>query len=433
MIDDLAEAIAAAHPRPGTVLAAQGPVVRLSLPDAVVGEQVRVDDALLEVIGFRGTEALALPLTPVGVLQSGAPVARVAKETRICAGDAVIGRVLDGLGRRMDGMDGGEPLPPRTWPVQRRAPDPLMRRAVDTPLPLGIRVIDGLCTLGRGQRLGLEAGPAAGKSTLLRQIAAQAEVDRVVIALIGERGREVGDFIRRLSPAARKRTVVVVARADDPPLAWLRAAETATALAERFRTEGRDTLLLLDSLTRVARAIRTVGVAAGEPVTRRGFPVSLAPTIAGLLERAANDKRGTLTAVYTVLVEGDVRDDPVAEEARALLDGHIALDSALAGAGHFPAVRVTTSVSRCMTDLVSPTHVQAAAKLRGWLAARDRQADLIAVGAYRAGADPDADAALAKASKIDAFLRQGSADVAPFEETHDALLRLVGPSARESP
>ncbi|MGK0359848.1 MAG: type III secretion protein N (ATPase) [Bradymonadia bacterium] len=422
MNHDLAEAIAAAHPRPGTVLAAQGPVVRLSLADAVVGEQVRVDDALLEVIGFRGTEALALPLTPIGVLQSGAPVARVTKETRICAGDAVIGRVLDGLGRR---MDGGEPLPPPNWPVQRRAPDPLMRQPVSTPMPLGVRVIDGLCTVGRGQRLGLEAGPAAGKSTLLRQIAAQAEVDRVVIALIGERGREVGDFIRRLSPAARARTVIVVARADDPPLAWLRAAETATALAERFRTEGRDTLLLVDSLTRVARAIRTVGVAAGEPVTRRGFPVSLAPTIAGLLERAANDTRGTLTAVYTVLVEGDVRDDPVAEEARALLDGHLVLDPILAGAGHFPAVRVTASVSRCMTDLVSPAHVEAAARLRGWLAARDRQADLIAVGAYRAGADPAADAALARAKEIDVFLRQGSADVTPFEKTYEALMHLV--------
>lgn len=424
MIDDLAEAIAAAHPRPGTVLAAQGPVVRLSLADAVVGEQVRVDDALLEVIGFRGTEALALPLTPIGVLQSGASVARVTKETRICAGDAVVGRVLDGLGRR---MDGGEPLPPPTWPVQRRAPDPLMRQPVTAPLPIGVRVIDGLCTLGRGQRLGLEAGPAAGKSTLLRQIAAQAEVDRVVIALIGERGREVGDFIRRLSPVARAKTVIVVARADDPPLAWLRAAETATALAERFRTEGRDTLLLMDSLTRVARAIRTVGVAAGEPVTRRGFPVSLAPTIAGLLERAANDTRGTLTAVYTVLVEGDARDDPVAEEARALLDGHLVLDPALAGAGHFPAVQVTASVSRCMTDLVSASQVEAAAQLRGWLAARDRQADLIAVGAYQPGADPAADAAMARATEIAAFLRQGSTEQTPFEQTHEALLRLTRP------
>lgn len=414
----------AATPRPGSVLACEGPVVRLCLPDARVGEQLEIGQTRVEVIGFRGTEALALALTPPAAFTSGAPARRVASQSLISAGDVVVGRVLDALGRP---LDDGPALPPPTWPIHRRAPDPLTRRPVDTALPLGVRVIDALCTLGRGQRLGLEAGPAAGKSTLLAQIAAQADVERVVIALIGERGREVGAFIRRLPPAVRARVTVVVARADDPPLAWLRAAQTATALAERFRADGRDTLLLLDSLTRVARAIRTVGVAAGEPVTRRGFPVSLAPLVAGLLERAANDAHATLTAVYTVLVEGDARDDPVAEETRALLDGHLMLDPQLAGAGHFPAVRVQRSVSRCMSDLVTPAHAAAAATLRRWLAAREKQADLIAVGAYQTGADPAADAALGRQDAIARLLCQAPDEATVFETTVQQLSDLVRP------
>lgn len=423
-LGDLAEAIVGAHPAPGSVLGARGPIARLCLPGARIGEQVAIGGGRYEIVGFEGTTALALALASPEPLESGAAVRRLAEASRIHASDAVIGRVLDPLGAP---LDDGPPLPPATWPVARRAPDPLARRPVDAALPLGVRVIDALCTLGKGQRLGLEAGPAAGKSTLLRQIAAQAAVDRVVIALIGERGREVGAFIRALPPEAQARAVLVVARADDPPLAWLRAAETATALAERFRADGHDALLLLDSLTRVARAIRTVGVAAGEPVTRRGFPVSLAPRIAQLLERAANDGRGTLTAVYTVLVEGDPQDDPVAEETRALLDGHLALDPLLAGAGHFPAVRVTRSVSRCMGDLVAPDHRRAAEILRGWLAGRERQADLIAVGAYTPGADPAADAALARAGAIDALLRQGADAPADFDATRAALIRLTRP------
>ncbi|MEZ4473370.1 MAG: FliI/YscN family ATPase [bacterium] len=417
----LAEAVRDAQPAPGSLLAVKGEVLRLALPGARVGERVRVGGVLAEVVGFEVSEAVALPLEPAAGLASGAAVVRESDAPRLPAVDALVGRIIDGLGRA---VDGGPALPPPSWPVHRRAPDPLVRAPVTAALPLGVRVLDALCTLGQGQRLGLEAGPGVGKSTLLRQIAAQAEVDVVVLALIGERGREVGAFLARLPAETRARAVVVVARADDPPLVWLRAAEVATAVAEGHREAGKSVLLLMDSLTRVARAIRTVGVAAGEPVTRRGFPVSLATEVARLLERAANDGHGTLTALYTVLVEGDAVDDPVAEEARALLDGHIVLDAAAAGAGRFPAVDVARSVSRCMDDLVDEAHRRAARTLRRWLAGLARQQDLLAVGAYQTGADPDADAALRRRPAIEAFLRQGPTERTPLAETRRRLLEL---------
>lgn len=419
----LARAVGGAAEAPGSVLGVRGLVLRLALPAARLGERLRLPDgALLEVVGFDGTEATALALTRLGAVTAGMPVRRISDADAIHAGPALLGRVLDGLGRP---IDGGDALPEADWPVRRPAPDPLTRRPVDTPLPLGVRVIDGLCTVGRGQRLALEAGPGAGKTTLLAQIAAQAAADVTVLALIGERGREVAAFLDRLPPAARARTVVVVARADDPPLAWLHAAAVATAIAEWFRADGRDALLLLDSLTRVARAIRTVGVAAGEPVARRGYPPSLSTTIQQLLERAANDHRGTLTALYAVLVEGDAAEDPVAEEARALLDGHLVLDPALAGASHFPAVDLARSVSRCLPALADPEHARAAASLRRWLAAGARHRDLIAVGAYQRGADPDADAWLAHRDAIDAFLRQPATEAADYESTLRRLTTLV--------
>ncbi|MCA9546508.1 MAG: EscN/YscN/HrcN family type III secretion system ATPase, partial [Myxococcales bacterium] len=244
--------------------------------------------------------------------------------------------------------------------------------------------------------------------------------------LIGERGREIGDAVRRLSPAARARTVIVAARADDPPLSWLEAADAATALAEGLRDQGKAVLLLVDSLTRVARAVRTVGVAAGEPTTRRGFPPSLGPVLAGLVERAANRAGGgTLSAVYAVLTETDGVDDPVAEEARALLDGHWVLARARAEAGQFPAVDPVASVSRCMADVVDAEHAAAAATVRRRLAGLARQADLHAVGAYRTGADPEADAGLAQRDALAAFLRQGPADAVTFAETRAALLALA--------
>ncbi|MCA9540982.1 MAG: EscN/YscN/HrcN family type III secretion system ATPase, partial [Myxococcales bacterium] len=414
---------AGAAPAAGSVLGATGQALRLALPEARVGERLAtVEGGLVEVVGFDGGEAIALPLRPLGTVRAGLALNRVAGMPLLAAGDAMLGRVIDALG---DPIDGGPPLPTADWPLRRPPPDPLTRAPVDQPLALGVRVIDGLCTLGLGQRLALEAGPGAGKSTLLAQMAAGADVDVVVVGLIGERGREVGDFVRRLSPVARRRTVVLVASADAPPLAWLRGAEAATAIAERFRSEGRSVLLLLDSLTRVARAVRTVGVAAGEPTTRRGFPASLDPTLAALIERAANDAHGRLTAVYAVLVEGQAADDPVAELARALLDGHLVLDAALAGAGRFPAVAVGESVSRCMADVAALEHQRAAAAVRRLCAALARTRDLVDVGAYHRGADADTDRALDRHAALEAFLRQGPDEDTPLAETVRRLRALA--------
>jgi len=373
------------------------------------------------VVGFSGAEATALALEHFQILDSGCPVRRAPQAALLPVGSEIIGRIINSLGEPLDGA----PLPPPSWPLRRRAPEPLSRRPVDQPLVLGLRCIDGLLTLGRGQRVALEAGPGAGKSSLLAYIAAQADAEVVIIALIGERGREVGEFLKRLSPQARARSILVVARADDPPMAWIRAAETATALAEYFRGEGRDVILLVDSLTRVARAIRTVGIAAGEPTTRRGFPPSLSTRLSELLERSSNDEQGTLTALYAVLVEGDQQDDPVAEEARALLDGHLVLEAKLAAAGRFPALDPLRSISRCMSAVSTPAQRRAVRQLRAWLAALTHYEDLLRVGAYKPGSDPLLDKALKRRSAIEAFLRQGLEEHSRFDETLRCLEALA--------
>lgn len=422
-LQTLAAAVRAGGPTP-TVLGASGDLLRIRVSAPRIGARYTLQcGGVVEVVGFDGGEATALPLSPTRSPRAGDPLIPESESPRLYAGPAAKGRVLDPLGNP---MDGGAPLPPPNWAQRRPAPAPLSRRPVDTQLCTGVRVLDALVPLGRGQRLAIEAGPGVGKSTLLAQIAAQAEADVVVVALVGERGREVGAFLRKLSPQTRARTVVVVAAADAPPLSWLCAAQTATAIAEWFRADGGDALLLLDSLTRVARAARSVGVAAGEPTTRRGFPVSLDRVIAGLLERTGNDAVGTLTALYTVLVEGDdALADPVAETARALLDGHWVLDRKLADGGRFPAVAPTRSISRCAPQLQTATAAQAATTLRGWLAALDRRADEIAVGVYQPGAELDVDAGLARRGRIDAFLRQGASEATALGETMARLSALI--------
>jgi len=415
---------AGASPAPGSVLAVVGHAVRIAWSGARLGARIRLGaETLAEVVAFDGLEATVMPLGPIRGLTAGAPVTVEVDAPALHASEAVLGRVLDGLGVP---VDGGPSLPAdQSWPLYRPGPDPLMRRPVDTALPLGVRVIDALCTLGRGQRLALQAGPGAGKTTLLAQVATTSAADVVVLALIGERGREAAELLARLSPAARARTVVVLSRADDPPLLQWRAAETATALAEFFRGEGQDVLLLLDSLTRVARAVRVVGVSRGEPATRRGYPPCLTTALSTLIERAGNDERGTLTALYTVLVEGDDLDDPVAEEARALLDGHLALDAGLAGAGRFPAVSVSRSVSRCMAQVTSAAHGEAARRLRRLIAAGEARADFVAIGAYQRGSDPDTDAFIARRDALEAFLRQRPDELSDFTTTVRRLAELT--------
>jgi type III secretion protein N (ATPase) len=310
--------------------------------------------------------------------------------------------------------------------VDRDPPPALERRPVNQPFVTGVRVLDGLLTLGEGQRVGLFAGSGVGKSTLLGSIAAGAAADVVVVALVGERGREVGEFLdHALSDEARRRSVVVVATSDVSALERLRAAHVATAYAEHFRDQGLRVLLLVDSVTRFARASREVGLAAGEPPTRRGYPPSTFALLPRLLERSGQGARGSITAVYTVLVEGGDLDEPVADEVRGILDGHVVLDRALAARGHYPAVDVCASLSRVMDGIVSAEHRGAARRLRALVATYEAKRDLVTLGAYAKGSDAELDEALLRMPRIDAFLRQGATDRATMRETLAALRSAV--------
>jgi type III secretion protein N (ATPase) len=306
----------------------------------------------------------------------------------------------------------------------------LTRRRVNRPLPLGIRAIDGLLTVGEGQRLGVFAGSGVGKSTLMGQIARQTEADVNVIALCGERGREVAEFLdTTLGPEGRARSVVVCATSDAPSLVRLRSAFVATAIAEWFRAQGRRVLFMLDSLTRVARAQREVGLAAGEPPARQGYPPSVFALLPRLLERTGTDDRGSITALYTVLVAGGDMEEPIADEVRGILDGHVVLSRELASRGHFPAIDVLPSLSRLMSTVADAPHRAAAERLRGWLAAYERHRDLIVLGAYQRGSDPGTDAAIERLDATTAFLRQNLDEAAPFAETTRRLLDLASRGA----
>jgi type III secretion protein N (ATPase) len=312
--------------------------------------------------------------------------------------------VIDGLGRPLDGGDAPRGV---AVAVDRDPPSALARRPVSAPIATGVRVIDGVTTLGEGQRVGLFAGSGVGKSTLLGAIARGTDADVVVVALVGERGREVGEFLEHsLGEEGRKKSVVVVATSDVAALERLRAAQVATAYAEYFRDEGAKVMLLVDSVTRFARAQREVGLAAGEPPARRGYPPSVFAMLPRLLERSGQGERGSITAIYTVLVEGGDMDEPIADEVRGVLDGHVVLDRALAARGRYPAVDVTGSLSRVMDAIVRAEHREAARKLRALVAAYEAKRDLVTLGAYAKGTDKELDEALAKLPRIEAFLRQ---------------------------
>jgi type III secretion protein N (ATPase) len=335
------------------------------------------------------------------------------------AGDAMLGRVLDGLGRP---FDGGPPVLGELVPVDRDPPAALERRPVTARFVTGVRAIDGLLTLGEGQRVGLFAGSGVGKSSLLGAIARNAQADVVVVALVGERGREVGEFLdRSLGPEGRMKSVVVVATSDAAALERLRAAQVATAYAERFRDRGARVLLLVDSVTRFARAQREVGLAAGEPPARRGYPPSVFAMLPRLLERSGQSARGSITAIYTVLVEGGDMDEPVADEVRGILDGHIVLDRAIAARGRYPAIDVTTSLSRIMDVVVSAEHRDAARRLKAHVALYEAKRDLLTLGAYVKGTDRDLDEAVARMPRIDSFLRQDAHESSAIEATETAL------------
>jgi FliI/YscN family ATPase len=344
----------------------------------------------------------------------------------VSVGEALLGRVVDGLGRPLDGDVDSSSM--SRVPVDRSPPLALERRPVSEAMPTGVRAIDAFATLARGQRVGLFAGSGVGKSRLLGTLARGADVDVVVVALVGERGREVGDFLRdHLGEAGRERAVVVVATSDAPALERLRAAQVATAIAESFRDRGKSVLLLVDSITRVARAQRDVGLAAGEPPVRRGYPPSVFSMLPRLLERSGQSALGSISAVYTVLVEGDDLSEPIADEVRGLLDGHVILDRELSARGHYPAIDVIRSLSRVMSDVTSDAHRQAARTLRELLVAYESKRDLISLGAYARGQDPLLDRAVAALPEIETLLRQEERDASAFSRT---IHQLQGLAAR---
>jgi len=413
----------------GRVRAVTGLAVRATLPGARIGEVVRIrrrgEPLDAEIVGFSAGEIVALALGDVVGVGPDDVVEATGQTLHVRVGAGLLGRVVDGLGRPLDGL--GEVEAAATVPVDRAPPPALERRPVTRPLATGIRAIDALATLGQGQRVGLFAGSGVGKSKLLGSLARGAGVDVVVVALVGERGREVGDFVRNeLGEGGLKRAVVVVSTSDAPALERLRAAQVATAVAESFRDQGKNVLLLVDSITRVARAQRDVGLAAGEPPVRRGYPPSVFSMLPRLLERGGQAARGVITAVYTVLVEGDDLSEPIADEVRGLLDGHIILDRELAARGHYPAIDVLRSLSRVMADITSDAQRRAARQLRELLAAHESKRDLIALGAYVRGKDALTDRAVAAMPEIQRFLCQEGADVSSFEDTLERLQKLVG-------
>jgi FliI/YscN family ATPase len=413
----------------GRVTRVIGQVIEASSLPVAVGEVCRIapDERtgfLAQVAGFHERGVLLMPLGEVEGIHPGATVVPLGRAFFARVGESLVGRVLDGLGRPIDAL---RPLgPTRRQPLHAGAPSPLERPRIHAPLATGVRAIDGLLTLGRGQRIGIMAGSGVGKSVLLGMIARRTNADVNVIALLGERGREVREFIERdLGPEGLARSVVVVATSDQAPVVRATGALVATAIAEYFRDTGRDVLLMMDSVTRVAMAWREVGLAVGEPPTTKGYPPSVFAALPRLLERAGTSVAGSITGLYTVLVEGDDFNEPVADAARSILDGHIVLTRRLASAKHFPAVDILESVSRVRDAVVSPGHLGAANQFLKLEAAYRANEDLLSVGAYKAGADPAVDMAVALRPQMLRFLQQRAEDGSTFEETAGALGELA--------
>lgn len=402
-------------------------LLRASLPNVSLYEFCYLEPSGIEaeVVAIDGNYAMLSPFSePLGVTV-GSHVVPTGNTHQIHVGDFLLGHVLDGLGRPLEGADFlsecGE-----FRSLKADVPNPLLRQIIDTPLPLGIRAIDGLLTCGIGQRIGIFAAAGCGKSTLLGMITEGCESDIIVLALIGERGREVREFIElTLTPQALKRCVIIIATSDKSALERLKAAYTATTIAEYFRDQGKNVLLMMDSLTRFARASREIGLAAGEPAASGGYPPSFYAQLPRLLERAGQAESGSITAIYTVLVEGDNINEPVSDEVRSILDGHIVLSRKLAQENHYPAIDISSSISRIMGQITTEQHRINAGKLRRLQAAWKEIELLVRVGEYQVGQDPESDEALAKRPLIREFLCQPTDELSNFQETLDALCKIM--------
>jgi ATP synthase in type III secretion protein N len=432
ILHDLSVGLAGVSLRPlqGRVKQLRGPVVRAAFAGVRHGAICAIarndgPPLLAEVIGIEGDDVILSPFGATEGLAAGAVVRLSGAALHIPVGDALRGRIIDAFGTPMDDL-GDLPRDMARYPIKAAAPSAMDRPLIETPLPTGLRAIDGTLTLGRGQRVGVFGPPGTGKSSLLAAIARHTAADVVVIGLVGERGREVREFVDRDLPAdARARVTVVVATSDRPAVERALCAQSATAVAEGFRDLGYSVLLLIDSLTRTARALREIGLAAGEAPTRRGFPASVYPALPAIIERAGRHVTGDITAIYTVLTEGDKQADPIAEEVKSLTDGHFMLSRALAEKGHYPALDIVESLSRSMTAIVSADHRAAATRLRALLAKYRDIELLLQVGEYSEGGDVDADAAVQAKAMIDAFLQQDSGDCFGFDDIGPAMWEAV--------
>ena len=426
----LSRARSAARPQlTGQVTGAMGLTLTVEGITAAVGDLVEVSPSgrplLAEVVAVQRDRLTCMPLGDLSGVRSGAPARATGMPLQVPVGEALLGRVLDGLGRP---MDGGPPLSSRVSYVDltSETPNALTRARVSRPLATGVRALDTMTPVGGGQRMGIFAGSGVGKSTLLSQITRGTDADIRVIGLIGERGREVREFIEEdLGPEGLARSVVVVATSDEPPLVRLKAAFVATRIAEAFRDRGRDVLLMMDSITRTAMAQREVGLSAGEPPATRGYPPSVFAMLPKLLEKAGTSTSGSITGLYTVLVDGDDHNEPIADTARSILDGHVVLTRKLATAGHFPAIDVLESISRVATAVVAPAQMTEARELRRMLGALRDVRELIEIGAYQTGTDPLVDRARRLVPDIDAFLRQSTDDSTSTTEAWARLHAIV--------
>ena len=384
-----------------------------------------VKPAMAEVVGFKDNHVQLMPYENTSGIGNGSIVENTDSPLRVNVGEGLLGKTLDGLGR-IDGTSYGKGVALEggvAYSVENQPPDPMTRDPISDVLSLGVKAVDGLLTVGKGQRIGIFAGSGVGKSTLLGMFARNTQADINVIALIGERGREVREFIERdLGEEGMRRSIVVCATSDKPALERLKAAKTATSIAEYFRDKGKDVLLMMDSLTRFSMAQREIGLASGEPPVSRGYPPSVYAEMPKLLERAGKSRKGSITGLYTVLVDGDDMNEPITDTARGILDGHIVLNRKLAQKNHYPAIDVLASISRCMSAIADPEHKKAAGKLKNVLATYNDAEDLINIGAYRSGVNKNIDYAVSKIELVNSFLMQETDQKFTFEEIRQTLI-----------
>ena len=412
----------------GQVVKVVGLVTESEGPSASVGEVCLVETSEgkrpAEVVGFRNNRVLLMPLGEMAGITPGAMVIATGQPARVSVGNGLLGRILGGLGDPIDGL--GPLQVEDSRPITAQPPNALSRDRITKPIATGIRSIDAVLTLGKGQRMGIFAGSGVGKSIAMGMIARNTSADVTVVALVGERGREVREFLERdLGEEGLKRSVVVIATSDQPALVRIKASLVATTIAEYFRDQGADVMLMMDSITRLALAQREIGLSVGEPPTTRGFTPSVFAMMPKLLERAGTSDNGSITGLYTVLVEGDDLDEPVSDHLRSILDGHIVLSRQLASLGHYPSVDILPSISRVMIDVVPEDHMNAAKHLKEVVSTYREAEDLINIGAYAKGSNPKIDFAISANENINTFLQQGIFEKASFDETRNKLLNLL--------